>query len=90
MRKPNSINPDVDDFLSTWIFVYTPEQIDSVVGLAKANFAEGEAQVKRVVRGVYERRKRDRLQREKLAKEAEVDRRVDELKKRHEGFTPIY
>lgn len=88
--KPNSINPDVDDFLSTWNFVYTPEQIDSVVGLAKANFAEGEAQVKRVVRGVYERRKRDRLQREKLAKEAEVDRRVDELKKRHEGFTPIY
>ncbi|KAL4801495.1 FabD/lysophospholipase-like protein [Aspergillus unguis] len=61
---PGKINPDVDDFLSTWNFVYTPEQIDAVVGLAKANFAEGEGQVKRVVRGVYERKKKDRLERE--------------------------
>ncbi|OKL61926.1 hypothetical protein UA08_03019 [Talaromyces atroroseus] len=88
--KPSSINPDVDDFLSTWNFVYTPEQIDSVVGLAKANFAQGEAQVKRVVRGVYERRKRDRLQREREAKEEAVNKKMDELKKRHEGYTPIY
>ncbi|KAJ6155380.1 hypothetical protein N7470_005946 [Penicillium chermesinum] len=55
--SPNSINPDVDDFLSTWNFVYTPEQIDSVVGLAKANFAEGNDQVRHVVRAVYERKK---------------------------------
>lgn len=61
---PSSIDPDVDDFLSTWNFVYTPEQIDAVVGLAKANFAQGEEQVKRVVRAVYERKKRDRLRRE--------------------------
>jgi cytosolic phospholipase A2 len=88
--KPSTINPDVDDFLSTWNFVYTPEQIDSVVGLAKANFDKGEAQVKRVVRGVYERRKRDRLQRERTAKEEAVDKKMDELKKRHEGYTPIY
>lgn len=62
--RSGSINPDVDDFLSTWNFVYTPEQIDAVVGLAKANFAQGEEQLKRVVRGVYERKKRDRLWRE--------------------------
>ncbi|KAL5340713.1 acyl transferase/acyl hydrolase/lysophospholipase [Aspergillus crustosus] len=62
---PGTINPDVDDFLSTWNFVYTPEQIDAVVGLAKANFAQGEEQVKRVVRGVYERKRKDRLEREK-------------------------
>ncbi|KAL4948925.1 acyl transferase/acyl hydrolase/lysophospholipase [Aspergillus filifer] len=61
---PGNIDPDVDDFLSTWNFVYTPEQIDAVVGLAKANFAQGEEQVKRVVRGVYERKKKDRLERE--------------------------
>lgn len=61
---PGTIDPDVDDFLSTWNFVYTPEQIDAVVGLAKANFAQGEEQVKRVVRGVYERKKKDRLARE--------------------------
>lgn len=73
-----SINPDVDDFLSTWNFVYTPEQIDSVVGLAKANFAQGEDQVKRVVRAVYERKKSDRLRRE-----AAEDRR------RMEGYVPL-
>lgn len=61
---PRSIDPDVDDFLSTWNFVYTPEQIDAVVGLAKANFAQGEQQMKRVIRAVYERKKADRLRRE--------------------------
>ncbi|RAH41932.1 putative phospholipase A2 (PlaA) [Aspergillus brunneoviolaceus CBS 621.78] len=75
---PGSINPDVDDFLSTWNFVYTPEQIDSVVGLAKANFAQGEDQVKRVVRAVYERKKSDRLRREE-----------QEHRQRLAGFVPI-
>ncbi|KAJ5569546.1 uncharacterized protein N7459_008976 [Penicillium hispanicum] len=75
---PNSIDPDVDDFLSTWNFVYTPEQIDSVVGLAKANFSEGQEQVRRVVRAVYERRKSDRLRREE-----------EETRKRMEGFVPL-
>jgi len=60
----HSISPDVDDFLSTWNFVYTPQQVDAVVGLAKANFAAGEAQVKRVVRGIYERKRRARLQKQ--------------------------
>ncbi|KAL1966079.1 hypothetical protein VTN77DRAFT_4827 [Rasamsonia byssochlamydoides] len=84
--RPSSINPDVDDFLSTWNFVYTPEQIDSVVGLAKANFAEGEAQVKRVVRGVYERKKRDRLQRERAALEAKLKELEEEQRRLQEGF----
>ncbi|PYH83008.1 FabD/lysophospholipase-like protein [Aspergillus uvarum CBS 121591] len=75
---PGSINPDVDDFLSTWNFVYTPEQIDSVVGLAKANFAQGEDQVKRVVRAVYERKRSDRLRREE-----------QEHRQRLAGFVPI-
>ncbi|KAJ5273344.1 hypothetical protein N7478_008469 [Penicillium angulare] len=76
--QPNTIDPDVDDFLSTWNFVYTPEQIDSVVGLAKANFSEGNDQVRRVVRAVYERRKADRLRREE-----------EESRKRMEGFVPL-
>ncbi|KAJ5548067.1 hypothetical protein N7513_005301 [Penicillium frequentans] len=75
---PNTIDPDVDDFLSTWNFVYTPEQIDSVVGLAKANYAEGNDQVRRVVRAVYERRKADRLRREE-----------EDARKRMEGFVPL-
>ncbi|KAJ5702957.1 hypothetical protein N7488_010505 [Penicillium malachiteum] len=75
---PNTIDPDVDDFLSTWNFIYSPEQIDSVVGLAKANFAEGNEQVRRVVRAVYERRKADRLRREE-----------EEARKSMEGFVPL-
>lgn len=75
---PGSIDPDVDDFLSTWNFVYTPEQIDSVVGLAKANFVQGEEQTKRVVRAVYERKKSDRLRREER-----------EDRRRMEGFVPL-
>ncbi|KAJ5463967.1 hypothetical protein N7475_007102 [Penicillium sp. IBT 31633x] len=75
---PNSIDPDVDDFLSTWNFVYTPEQIDSVVGLAKANFSEGEEQTRRVIRAVYERKKSDRLQKE-----------AQEHRKKMEGFVPL-
>ncbi|KAG2413284.1 hypothetical protein HFD88_002473 [Aspergillus terreus] len=75
---PGSINPDVDDFLSTWNFIYTPEQIDAVVGLAKANFAQGEEQVKRVVRAVYERKKNDRLRRE-----------AEAARQRMEGFVPL-
>ncbi|CAI7602166.1 unnamed protein product [Penicillium glandicola] len=75
---PNSIDPDVDDFLSTWNFIYTPEQIDSVVGLAKANFSEGEEQTRRVVRAVYERKKSDRLQKE-----------AAEARKKMEGFVPL-
>ena len=62
---PGSIDPDVDDFLSTWNFVYTPEQIDAVVGLAKANFAQGEEKMKDVVRAVYERKRFDRLRKER-------------------------
>ncbi|KAJ5646015.1 hypothetical protein N7490_002387 [Penicillium lividum] len=76
--QPNTINPDVDDFLSTWNFVYSPDQIDSVVGLAKANYSEGHEQVRRVVRAVYERRKADRLRREE-----------EEARKRMEGFVPL-
>ncbi|PGG95704.1 hypothetical protein AJ79_09912 [Helicocarpus griseus UAMH5409] len=59
---PEPIDPANDDFMSTWNFVYTADQVDGVVGLAQANFAEGEDQVKRVVRGIYERKKRARLQ----------------------------
>ncbi|KAF3894029.1 Lysophospholipase [Trichophyton interdigitale] len=61
------LDPLEEDYLSTWNFIYTAEQIDSAVHLAKCNFSEGEDQLKRVVRGIYERKKRERLQREKDA-----------------------
>lgn len=55
--KGPDISPGTTDFLSTWNFVYTPEQIDSVVNLARANFDEGKEQVRSTVRAVYERKK---------------------------------
>ncbi|KXX79191.1 Cytosolic phospholipase A2 zeta [Madurella mycetomatis] len=55
----------VTDYLSTWNFVYTPRQIDEVVGLARANYAEGRERIRATVRAVYERRKRRRLEAER-------------------------
>lgn len=83
----SSVDPDVDDFMSTWNFVYTPEQIDAVIGLAKANFQKGEGQVKRVIRGIYERKRRERLKAE--MERVEERRKEEELQRRNwdsEGF----
>ncbi|KAF2842578.1 cytosolic phospholipase A2 zeta, partial [Patellaria atrata CBS 101060] len=58
------IDPQTSDYMSTWNFVYTPEQVDKVVALARANFEEGKEQTKRAVRAVYERKRTKRLERE--------------------------
>lgn len=63
--KVGGVNPATSDYMSTWNFVYTPEQIDNVVALAKANFDEGKDKVRATVRAVYERKKKQRLDREK-------------------------
>ncbi|KAF2817344.1 FabD/lysophospholipase-like protein [Mytilinidion resinicola] len=62
--KVNGVDPKKSDFMSTWNFVYTPDQIDSVVSLARTNFQEGEEQTRRTVRAVYERKRAKRLERE--------------------------
>ncbi|KAJ4300366.1 hypothetical protein N0V88_003040 [Collariella sp. IMI 366227] len=36
----------VSDYMSTWNFVYTPTQVDEVVKLARANYAEGREQIR--------------------------------------------
>lgn len=73
----NSAVPGVDpwkaEYMSTWNFIYTPDQIDDVVSLAKANFAEGEGRVKRAVRAVYERKKK---QRERTEQEERKERQM--------------
>lgn len=58
------VDPNTSDFMSTWNFIYTPDQIDKVVSLAQANFRAGEEQTKRTVRAVYERKKAKRLEAE--------------------------
>lgn len=62
--KVEGVDPRTSDFMSTWNFVYTPDNIDKVVALARANFEEGREQTKRTVRAVYERKKAKRLERE--------------------------
>jgi len=62
--KVEGVDPNTSDFMSTWNFVYTPEEVDQVVSLARANFEEGKEQARRTVRAVYERKKSKRLQKE--------------------------
>jgi phospholipase A2 len=70
--KVEGVDPRSSDFMSTWNFVYTPEQIDSVVELARTNFNEGAEQTRRTVRAVYERKKKLREEREEADKERRV------------------
>ena len=66
--KVEGVDPDTSPYLSTWNFIYTPEEIDKVVALARANFEEGKEQTKRTVRAVYERKKGRRLESEERAR----------------------
>ncbi|KAL8727289.1 MAG: hypothetical protein Q9181_005764 [Wetmoreana brouardii] len=63
------VDPDTSDFMSTWNFIYTPQDIEKVVSLARANFKQGEQQVTRVVRAVYERKKARRIGKEREERE---------------------
>ena len=63
--KVPDVSPGTSDFLSTWNFVYTPEQIDAVVKLARANYDEGKDQIRSTVMAVYERKKKIREEAEK-------------------------
>lgn len=73
--KVPGVDPDKTDFLSTWNFIYTPEQVDKVVELARENWLEGEQQVKSTVRAVWERKRKGRL-------EGENEKRMKKLRKR--------
>lgn len=68
-EKVPGVDPLKSDFMSTWNFVYTPEEIDKVVGLARANFEEGKEQTRRTIRAVWERKRMLRLQRQKEEQE---------------------
>ncbi|KAI4162518.1 MAG: hypothetical protein LQ342_003933 [Letrouitia transgressa] len=63
--KVAGVDPEKSDFMSTWNFIYGPEDIEKVVRLARTNFQEGEDQVKNIVRAAYERKKAQRLEQER-------------------------
>lgn len=62
--KVAGVDPNTSDFMSTWNFVYTPDDIDQVVRLARANFAEGGEQTRGCVRAIWERKRKRRRERE--------------------------
>lgn len=67
--KVPGVDPRTSDFMSTWNFVYSPEQIEGCVTLARENFQEGAERTKRTVRAVYERKKRTREEGERRERE---------------------
>jgi phospholipase A2 len=86
--KVPGVDPLKSDYMSTWNFVYTPEEIDSVVALAKANFEEGKEQTRRTIKAVWERKRDTRLLKEKEAKDLKKRmrlRRGEYLGKKGEG-----
>lgn len=86
--KVDGVDPMTSDFMSTWNFVYTPEEIDEVVNLARANFDEGKDQTKRTIRAIWERKRSQRLQREEDAAEMRRLARMRNVGKpgKKEGF----
>lgn len=76
--KVEGVNPNTSDFMSTWNFVYTPDDIDKVVSLARANFNEGREQTKRTIRAVYERKKATRLEQEGKIRISRMKRQLRE------------
>ena len=74
--KVEGVDPETSDYMSTWNFVYTPDNVDSVVALARANFEEGRERTRRCVRAVYERKKKKREERERADRETRYRRKV--------------
>ncbi|KAK8090554.1 hypothetical protein PG994_000059 [Apiospora phragmitis] len=74
--KVPDVDPAKSDYMSTWNFVYTPEQIDRVVELARANYDEGKEQIRGCVCAIYERKRKAREEREAAARELRQRRRM--------------
>ncbi|KAL9550550.1 hypothetical protein MBANPS3_004673 [Mucor bainieri] len=57
-------DPQEEECCSTWNFVYTPEQVKKVTGLAEANWDDNTDKIKQVLRKTWERKRRERLGKE--------------------------
>lgn len=72
--KVEGVDPVQSDYMSTWNFVYTPDEVDKVIALARANYEEGKHKIKNCVRAVYERKK-------KMREEAEAEARSERYRR---------
>jgi phospholipase A2 len=70
------VDPATSPYMSTWNFVYTPEQIDGVVALARANYEESRERIRATVRAVYERKRKIRKEKERAMKKERYRRLV--------------
>ncbi|KAL0096298.1 acyl transferase/acyl hydrolase/lysophospholipase [Phycomyces blakesleeanus] len=55
-------DPQTAEFCSTWNFVYTSDQVNKLEGLAEKNWTENIDQVREVLRKVWDRKRRQRLE----------------------------
>ncbi|TQS37017.1 hypothetical protein Golomagni_02524 [Golovinomyces magnicellulatus] len=80
LMQPNSalenFDPSSSNYMSTWNFVYTPEEIENVVTLARTNFEVGKDKTRRCVRAVYERKKKKREEIENSLREKKWRRKM--------------
>ena len=59
----DGFDPSVEEFCSTWNFAYETKQVELLVELGKQNFREGEEEIRKVFRRVWERKREARLKR---------------------------
>lgn len=74
--KVQGVDPGTSEYMSTWNFVYTPDEVEKVVALARANYNEGREKIRKTIRAVYERKRKMRLQKEEAMKNERRRREV--------------
>lgn len=74
--KVENVDPVTSPYMSTWNFVYTADDVENVVSLARANFEEGRERTRKTIRAVYERKKKIREEREGAEKRERFRRKM--------------
>jgi cytosolic phospholipase A2 len=64
-EKCPDVIPETTEYMSTWNFQYTPDEIDNVVTLAERNFEEGSDRIRRAVKAMWMRKRQVRKERER-------------------------
>ncbi|CAN8102825.1 unnamed protein product [Discula destructiva] len=62
--KVEGVDPGVSEYMSTWNFVYTADEVEKVASLARANYDEGREKIRKTIRAVWMRKRKIRLERE--------------------------
>lgn len=55
-------DPQEEEFCKTWNFVYTPDQVEKVTGLAKANWDDNLDKIRNILKKTWERKRNERLE----------------------------